>query len=186
MHLRQRAAPMRPASDCRPRSARQRSLVAALMAAAAGWALAAAACSSTAPSHRSHDHGLVVAHLSIPFRPAAGAGGRELITVTVSAGQRFSVKVDTSDGPYWWSQSGTPPDPRIVRLIGDFNQGSCAPGLVGCRVPYFHTLLARSSGMTTMTWTYHQPPCQAAAKAPSPASTACPKVTVVIFDISVR
>src|SRR5262249_39702607 len=153
----------------RPLPARRLSLL-AVAAATAGLALAAAACSAAAPPARPGDHGPGVALLPLPSRLTARAGGRELITVTVSAGQRFSIKIDTSDGPFWWSQSG-PPDPRIVRLAGDFNQGSCAPGLVGCRVPYFHTLLARGTGSTTMTWTYHHPPCQPAANAASPDST---------------
>src|ERR1022692_746413 len=145
--------------------------------------IAAAACAGPAAAR---DHGRVVAHLTIPFRPAAVTGKTEVIRVAVRSGQRFSVKVDTSDGPFYWNQTGRRPDARVVRLAGDFNEGSCASGMVGCRVPYFHTLLARARGTTTMSWQYHDLRCQAVRKRMTQATRSCPSVTVVTFDITVR
>lgn len=103
MHLRRMALAAWPTAFRQSLPTRQLSLLA--VAAATGLALAAAACSAAAPPTRTRDHGRVVALLPIPFQPAAPAGGRELITVTVSAGQWFSIKTDASDGPLWWSQS---------------------------------------------------------------------------------
>ena len=158
---------------------RVRDVLAATLAAG----LLVAACAG--PRTPAHDHGSVAGHLSIPFVPAATAGKAEVVPVTVRVGERFSIKVDTSDGPFWWTQTGAPPDPRLVRLAGNFNDGSCSPGLVGCRVPYFHTLVARARGTTAMSWRYHAPGCAAAASA-SPPSRSCPAVTVVTFTITVR
>lgn len=146
--------------------------------------LTAAACAGPG-GQRAPDHGLVLAHLTIPFRPATASGKADLIQLTVKPGQRFSIKIDTSDGPYDWSQV-TAPDPRIARLAGNFDDGSCAPGLVGCRVPYFHTLIARTRGTTMMSWKYHDLRCEAAQAAASPPSRSCPTVTLVTFDITVR
>ena len=145
--------------------------------------VAAAACAGPAAAL---DHGRVVAQLTIPFRPAAVTGTTEVIRVAVNRGQRFSVKVDTSDGPFSWNQAGRWPDPRVVRLAGDFSQGSCASGMAGCRVPYFHTMLARARGMTTMSWRYHDLRCQAERKRMTQATRSCPSVTVVTLDITVR
>lgn len=145
--------------------------------------IAAAACAGQAAAQ---DHGRVVGHLTIPFRPAAVTGTTEVIRVAVNRGQRFSVKVETSDGPFFWNQTGDRPDPRVVRLAGDFNQGSCGSGMVGCRVPYFHTLLARARGTTTMSWRYHDLRCQAERKRMTQATRSCPSVTIVTFDITVR
>jgi hypothetical protein len=144
--------------------------------------IAAAACAGPASAQ---DHGRVVAHLTIPFRPGAVTGTTEVIRVAVNRGQRFSVKVETSDGPFFWNQTGRP-DPRVVGLAGDFNQGSCAAGLAGCRVPFFHTLLARARGTTTMSWRYHDLHCQAVRKRMTQATRSCPSVTIVTFDITVR
>jgi hypothetical protein len=146
--------------------------------------IAAAACAGPAAAQ---DHGRVVAHLAIPFRPGAvTTGTTEVIRVAVNRGQRFSVKVETSDGPFFWNQTGRRPDPRVVRLAGDFNQGSCAAGMAGCHVPYFHTLLARARGTTTMSWRYHDLRCQAVRKRMTQATRSCPSVTIVTFDITVR
>ncbi len=145
--------------------------------------LAAAACAGPAAAQ---DHGRVVAHLTIPFRPASVTGQTEVIKVAVRSGQRFSVKIETSDGPFFWSQAGRWPDPRVVRLAGDFNDGSCASGMAGCRVPYFHTLLARARGTTTMSWKYHDLRCRSVRKRMTQATRSCPSVTVVTFDITVR
>jgi hypothetical protein len=133
-----------------------------------------------------HGHGRVVARLAIPFRPAAASGTAEVIRVAVRPGQRFSVKVDTSDGPYFWRQTGTGPDARIVRLAGNVNDGSCPASQVGCRVPYFHTLLARAAGTTTMSWRYHDLHCDAVRKRMTQATRACPAITTVTFVITVR
>ncbi len=168
------------------RSARRLVSVAALAVAAVVSLVTAVACAGPAAPQPRHDQGLVVAHLSIPFRPAAAAGKAEVIQIAVTVGQRFSIKVDTSDRPYYWSQAGTGPDPRLVRLAGNFDEGRCAPGLVGCRVPYFHTLVARGRGTTMVSWKYHDLRCEATPKSASPASGSCPSVTLVTFDIMVR
>jgi hypothetical protein len=144
--------------------------------------IAAAACAGPAAAR---DHGRVVAHLAIPYRPAAVTGKTEVIRVAVRSGQRFSIRIDTSDGPFYWNQTGRP-DSRVVRLAGDFNEGSCASGMVGCRVPYFHTLVARARGTATMSWRYHDLRCQALRKRMTQATRSCPSVTVVTFDITVR
>jgi hypothetical protein len=176
---------------------RSRRLVnaAALTAAAVSGLLAVAACGG--PATPSHDHGRVVAHLAIPFQPPVATGNPDIIRVTVTVGQRFSIKVDTSDGPFDWSQL-TRPDPRIAWLAGNFGDGSCAAGLVGCRVPYFHTLIARGRGTTAMSWKYHDLRCEAAQATASPGPSAspgasarpgigpCPSVTRVTFDITVH
>jgi hypothetical protein len=178
----------------RPRGGRRAQAAALAAAGALVWSLAGSACGSTpAPATPGQAHGQVVAHLSIPFRPAGTALGTEVLKVTVPAGRRFAVKVDTSDGPFFWSITGSPPDTRVVRFVGNFNQGSCPADQVGCRVPYFHTMLARGPGTTTMTWRYHDLPCQATPPPNSQASGAsgqsarsCPRVSVVVFDITVR
>lgn len=142
--------------------------------------LALGACSGSggAPDH---NHGLVVGHLRIPFVPSDARRPRRVVRVAVSVGQRFSVKIDTSDGPYSWSQIGPLPDKHLIRLAGDFGQGSCAPNLAGCRVPYFHTLIPRAKGDTTMTWRYNGT-CPVQPNAGPP----CTRVGTVIFIITIR
>jgi hypothetical protein len=152
----------------------------ALVAGAIG--LLAVGCSPSGAT--TAGHGVVIGHLHIPFVPQPATGGADVINVSVQAGQRFSVEIDTSDGPYWWNQAGRRPDSRIVEVVGDFNIGSCAPDLVGCRVPYYHTLLARGRGETVMTWRYDAAPCRAPVT--SAARKQCPSVTEVQFDIHVR
>lgn len=154
----------------------------AVLLTAAGISVFAAACASAAPA--ADRHGTVIGHLAIPFLPKAAPGNADVIMVTVRAGQRFSVEVDTSDGPEWWTQAGAGPDSRIVKALGDFNIGSCPSDQAGCRVPYYHTLIARSPGTTTMTWTYHASSCRAPVI--SPARKQCPSVRDVQFDIDVR
>jgi hypothetical protein len=158
----------------------RRPAVAGLLAVLA-VSLLTASCAGPA----AHDHGRVAGHLSIPFVPAATAGKAEIIPVAVTVGERFSIKVDTSDGPYWWTQAGAAPDPRLVRLAGNFSDGSCSPGLVGCRVPYFHTLIARARGTTAMSWRYHAPGCVTAPVTATPPGIACPAVTLVTFTITI-
>ncbi len=153
-----------------------------LLLTAAAMSVGAAACSRSGAT--ASDHGVVIGHLSIPFVPKTATGNAEVISATVRAGQRFSVEVDTSDGPEWWTQTGIGPDSRLVKVVGDFNVGSCPAGVTGCRVPYYHTLLARSPGTTTMTWKYNAAPCRAPAT--SPVRKQCPSVTEVQFDIDVR
>lgn len=104
------------------------------------------------------DHGQVVARLPIPFRSAAG--NADIIAISVATGRRFSIKVDTSDGPY------------------------CPQDRGGCRVPYFHTLLARATGTTTMTWKCYDLSCRAETGSTPPPSP-CPVVAVVRFDITI-
>ena len=145
--------------------------------------LLVAAC--TGPAGPGHDHGRVAGHLSIPFVPATTSGTAEIVPIAVTVGERFSIKVDTSDGPYWWTEAGTAPDPRLLRLAGNFNDGSCSPGLVGCRVPYFHTLVARARGTTTMSWRYHAPGCVPAPATATPPGLACPAMTLVTFTITI-
>jgi hypothetical protein len=117
--------------------------------------LGVTACSGS--SHgASHDHGLVVAELPIPLASPA----TPVVKVAVTVGQRFSVKVDTSDGPYAWGQIGQLPDRQLVRVAGNFDDGHCDQKAVGCRVPYFHTLQAKAPGTTTMTWQFHDFNCQ--------------------------
>jgi len=140
------------------------------------------ACGSS--SATTIDHGVVVGRLHIPFLPKPTTGSAYVVIVTVRAGQRFSVDVDTSDGPAWWTQAGARPDPAIVKVVGDFNIGSCPANETGCRVPYYHTLIARSPGTTTMTWRYNTAPCRAPRT--SPARKQCPSVRDVQFDINVR
>jgi hypothetical protein len=154
----------------------------AVLVAVAAISVFAAACSSSGATVS--QHGVVIGHLSIPFMPNITTGGAEIIAVTVQAGQRFSVEVDTSDGPEWWTQTGAGPDSRIVKVVGNFNVGSCPADMTGCRVPYYRTLIARSPGTTTMTWRYNSAPCRAPTT--SPASKQCPSVTEVQFDIDVR
>jgi hypothetical protein len=117
--------------------------------------LGTAACSGSSP-HVSKDHGEVVAELPIPLASPA----TPVIKVDVSVGQRFSVKVDTSDGPFEWSEVGPAPDRHLVKLAGNFDDGHCDPKVVGCRVPYFHTLQAKARGTTTMTWHFQDFGCQ--------------------------
>ncbi len=172
----------------RPR-ARRNNRPAALNAVLAGmcalaWSLAGTACSGTAAPDQSH--GAVIGLLAIPFHPPDASGSADVITVTVAAGKRFSVKVDTSDGPFYWSQQGPVPDPQVMKFVGDFNQGSCPSDVVGCRVPFFHTLLARGRGTATMSWKYHALACPSKLPASSQAYSQCPKVTTVTFDITVR
>ncbi len=164
-----------------------------MLLAAAAMSVGATACSRSGATVS--DHGAVVGHLAIPFRPPVAKGPAEIIEVTVRAGRRFSIEVDTSDGPQWWTQIAAP-DSRLLTVVGDFNLGSCPADVTGCRVPYYHTLLARSPGETTMTWKYNSGPCRAQAPAPtasqaasptaSPASKLCPSATKIQFDIDVR
>jgi len=156
-------------------------VTAARTGAAIACTVMAAACGGGQPAH---DHGRVVAHLTIPFAPAIAPGKPDVIRVAVARGTRFSVLVDTSDGPIDWSQTGVP-SPRLLRLAGNFDDGSCAAGLVGCRVPYFHTLIAQARGATTMSWKYNDLRCEA-SPAPVTGTRPCPKLTTVTFDITVR
>lgn len=172
------AVPAPPRTTSNTRLVRLNAVLAALCAVACS--LAGAGCSATAAP----DHGAVIGHLAIPFNPPAAKLSADVIAVSVGAGKRFSVKVDTSDGPFFWSQ-GRAPDPRVITFVGDFNQGSCPQAAVGCRVPYFHTLLARGRGTATMTWKYHNLGCPS-TPASSQAASKCPRVIVVTFDVTVR
>src|SRR5579863_6615061 len=53
-------------------------------------------------------HGKVVAFVPIPYRISSevDTGVARTVKVMVRPGQRFSVKVATSDGPFWWRQVG--------------------------------------------------------------------------------
>jgi hypothetical protein len=157
-------------------------LTAALALLAAGCSGASAAGHGHSRDH-GHDHGTVVGRLGIPFVPAHVRGQAEVIPVTVHTGERFSVEVQTSDGPYVWNQTGPRPDPGVVRLAGDFDAGSCRQDQVGCRVPYYRTMIAQAPGVTTATWNYRDFGCP--AHGPAPKDRTCPKVTHVRFTITV-
>jgi hypothetical protein len=120
------------------------------------------------------DHGPVVAQLPIPFQPAVPAGKMTVVRVHVTAGQRFSIKVDTVDYPDFWTEAGAGPDAQVVQAAGDFPDGACPGQEVGCAIPYLYAFVARSRGTITMTWEYHQ------GHAGSP-----PSVTYVAIDIAV-
>ena len=154
--------------------------IAGFVAGAAALALLTAGCSGG--SAASHDHGTVVGHLNIPFVPAHVRGQAEVVPVTVHQGERFSVLVQTSDGPYAWSQTGRP-DPGLVRPAGDFSRGTCPSMQVGCRVPYYHTLVAMAPGVTVMTWNYRDFGCP--QHGPAPKGRHCLTVTHVRFRITV-
>ncbi len=156
----------------------------------AGICVLAAACSGTtgqAHRHAGHDHGTIVASLPIPFSPPRVPGTPDVMTVTVTAGELFSLKVTTSDGPFYWAPAGRPPDPGLIRDVGDFNDGHCARLMPGCRVPYFATYAARQRGTATMTWAFHQLGCPATASpaSPGPAGPSCPRIILVTFRITV-
>jgi hypothetical protein len=129
-------------------------------------------------------HGKVVAYLAIPYQvnSEADTGAARTVPVVVRPGHRFAVKVATSDGPFVWRQVG-PPDRRVVRVLGDFNLGHCAKKAVGCRVPYFHVLQAKSAGKTSMTWLYRELACSVRKKT-TQGTRSC--VASVTFDITVR
>jgi hypothetical protein len=173
------AVPAPPRTTRNTRPVMLNAVLAALCALACS--LAGAGCSATTPP----DHGAVIGHLAIPFNPPDANGSADVIAVTVGVGKRFSVKVDTSDGPFFWSQQGPAADPRVMKFVGDFNQGSCPQAEVGCRVPYFHTLLARGRGTATMTWKYHNLGCPS-APASSQTAGKCRRVIIVTFDVTVR
>jgi len=154
--------------------------IAGLVAGAAALALLTAGCSGARAA--SHDHGTVVGQLDIPFVPAHVRGRAEVVPVTVHPGERFSVLVQTSDGPYAWNQTGRP-DPGLVRPAGDFSRGTCPSMQVGCRVPYYHTLVAKAPGVTVMTWNYRDFGCP--EHGPAPKGRHCLKVTQVKFRITV-
>jgi hypothetical protein len=69
----------------------------AVLLAVAAISVCAAACSSSGATVS--QHGVVIGHLLIPFMPKATTGRADIFAVTVRAGQRFSVEVDTSAGP---------------------------------------------------------------------------------------
>jgi hypothetical protein len=156
------------------------------------WAVAAAAVLAAAcvlatacgaPAHGSPDHGPVVASLPIPFSPPV-PGRPDVMPVTATAGERFAIKVATSDGPFYWAQAGKVPEPALIRPVGDFSDGQCAQNLVGCRVPYFATYAARHTGTATLTWAYHALDCPAAGT-PRSAGPSCTRIVTVTFDITI-
>jgi len=72
-------------------------------------------------------HGPVVAHLPVPFQSAGPAGKMTVVPVRVTAGQRFSVKVDAVDYPEgvgdellkrhrFWRDIGTVGEPGAALL----------------------------------------------------------------------
>ena len=138
---------------------------------AALGALLVTGCSGTGPAP---DHGPVVAQLPAPFQPAGPAGKMTVVPVHVTAGQRFSIKVDAVDYPDFWTQAGAGPDAQVVQAAGDFPDAACPGQQAGCAIPYLYAFVARSRGTTTMTWQYHQ----GHAGAP-------PSVTYLAIDITV-
>ena len=159
-------------------------MIAALAAGAAGCGSAGA--DHGAANHGAANHGKVVAYLRIPYQVTAGAdtGAARIVHVLVRPGERFAVKVATSDGPFVWRRSGPVPDGRVVRTIGNVNDGHCAAHAVGCRVPYFHVLAARSAGTTSMTWLYRRLSCTTLRKLMTQSSRSC--IATVTFAITVR
>ena len=101
-------------------------------------------------------HGPVVAHLPVPFQSAGPAGKMTVVPVRVTAGQRFSVKVDAVDYPDFWTEAGAGPDARVVQAAGDFPDAACPGQEAGCAIPYLYAFVARGRGTTTMTWEYRQ------------------------------
>jgi hypothetical protein len=184
MTLHSKALRDKSANTSGARPGRRRWPTAALGVPATLCLVTVAACGGASTPRPAVRHGDVVAHLSIPYAPRPGTGKTQVIPVTVTVGERFSIKVDTSDGPYDWSQTGTGPDPSLVRLVGNFNDGSCAPELVGCRVPYFHTLVARGKGTTMMSWAFHAFRCSVQPKAAGMRAY-CAALPVVTFDIRI-
>jgi len=153
-----------------------------LVAAVIGGSVLSAAAYAGLATAPGHDHGRVVALLPILSGPDPAFPEHQIIYVKVHPGQLFSIKVHTSDGPFFWDESGRPPDPRLIKTAGDFNDGHFPAGLVGCRVPYFHTLLARRAGATSMTWRFHNVSCPAGGN----AAARCRRITTVVFDITIR
>ena len=154
-------------------------------------AAGAAACGSVGSGHGAANHGAaahgeVVAYLRIPYQvtPGADTGAVRVVHVRVRPGERFAVKVATSDGPFLWGQAGPKPDRRVVRTIGNVNDGHCPAHEVGCRVPYFHVLQARAAGTTSMTWLYRQLTCSSLRKRMAQPTRSC--VATVTFQITVR
>ncbi len=145
--------------------------VAGVAALSALGALLVTGCGGAGPAP---GHGPVVAQLPIPFQPAVPAGKMTVVRVHVTAGQRFSIKVDTVDYPDFWAEAGAGPDARVVQAAGDFPDGSCPGQEAGCAIPHLYAFVARSRGTTTMTWEYHQ------GHAGSP-----PSVAYVAIDIAV-
>lgn len=152
---------------------------------------AAAGCGYPGARHGSAGHGgenpgKVVASLSIPYQTGSGvdAGSARTVNVQLRVGQRFSIKVATSDGPFGWRQAGPAPATRIVQVVGDFNEGHCPKLAVGCRVPYFHIMRAAAVGATTMTWLYRDLACSPARKRMVQTTQSC--FAAITFDITVR
>ena len=180
---------MKPSGRCA-----RRALLAALATVAA--AVATAGCGTVGAHHGGADHGgadhgggghgKVVAYLPIPYQVSHIVDTRSArtIKVTVRPGQRFSVKVATSDSPFLWRQVGPAPDGRVVKFVGDFNSGHCVKAAVGCRVPYFHVLQAKKAGSTMMAWVYRALACSPERKRMAQPDRSC--VAAVIFDITVR
>ncbi len=151
----------------------------------------AAGCGAPGPHRGAGNHGItevgkVVAYLPIPYQVSSevDTGSAKTIKVLVRPGQRFAVKVATSDGPFLWRQVGPAPDGRVVQVVGDVNAGRCPKAAVGCRVPYFHVLRARAAGTTTMTWLYRELACTPARKKMTQSTRSC--VAAVTFNITVR
>jgi hypothetical protein len=154
-----------------PRTLRRGVSVAGAAALTALGTLSVTGCGGTGPAP---GHGPVVAQLPVPFQPAGPAGKMTVMPVRVTAGQRFTIEVDTADYPDFWTEAGAGPDPRVVQAAGDFPDAACPGQEVGCAIPYLYAFVARSRGTTTMTWEYHQ------GNAGSP-----PSVTYVAIDITV-
>ena len=156
----------------------------AILAAASG--AAAAGCGSPDASPATADHGRVVGYLRIPYQltTEADTGAPRTVSVLVHPGERFAIKVATSDGPFVWRPVGPAPDGRVVRTIGNVNDGHCAAAAVGCRVPYFHVMRAKAAGHTSVTWLYRQLSCYALRKKMTQSTRSC--VASITFDITVR
>jgi hypothetical protein len=96
----------------------------------------------------------------------------------VPAGSKFSVTVDTTDGPEAWELT-TVGHPAIVQKQASAPVGSCgSPPKAGCTVPQRYTFLARAPGTTTMVWTEYALGCAGQPGHRCPAVIQPIKVTV--------
>jgi hypothetical protein len=132
------------------------------------------------------DHGLVVGQLPNPPQPASTQGNTDVVHLNVTVGERFSIKVDRIDFPDFWAEVGARPNPRIVQVAGDLDANSCPGTVAGCAISYFHVLVARSRGTTTMTWKYEGLSCKVARPGHTRDGYSCPAARLVTFDITVR
>lgn len=99
-------------------------------------------------------------------------------TARVAAGSKFSVTVDTSDGPEAWDLT-TVGHPGVVEKQGSAPVGSCgSPPKAGCTVPQRYTFVAKAAGTATMVWVEYALGCSGQPGERCPAVIQPIKVTV--------